>query len=141
MDSVEMTKPEPGLRSGAEPMPVSCCPPFSPVQLQRGLLRSWIGNRYVLAIVGLAIAGSALALGWSWLTAVGAAPLIVSTAPSLVMCAVGGCMMCRRNPGAIAPSTPPTDTPRPASPQPTDVGDLSGDGIAARVEHFIKKTA
>jgi hypothetical protein len=96
-------------------MTSSCGTPFSPIQLSRGVLRSWIGNRYVLAIVGLAVAGSGLALGWSWLTAIGIAPLIVSTAPCLVMCAVGACMMCRRNPGATAPSAPPTDTPRPAS--------------------------
>ena len=115
MDSVEVAKPEPGLRSAAGPMPVSCCPPFSPIQLPRGLLRSWIGNRYVLALVGLAIAGSGLALGWSWLTAVSVAPLIVSTAPCLVMCAVGACMMCRRGPIATAPSAPPTETIRPAS--------------------------
>jgi hypothetical protein len=115
MDSVEMTKPKPALRSVAGPMLVSCCPPFSPIQLPRGVLRSWIGNRYVLAIVGLAVAGSGLALGWSWLTAVGIAPLIVSTAPCLVMCAVAACVMCRRNPVGITPSAAPTDTPPPAS--------------------------
>ena len=115
MDSAEMTKPEAAVRSVAGPMPVSCCPPFSAIELPRGVLRSWLGNRYVLTIVGLAIAGSGLTLGWSWLTAIGVAPLILSTAPCLVMCAVGACVMCRRNPGAIAPSAPSTDTAPAAS--------------------------
>jgi hypothetical protein len=57
--------------------------------------RSWIGDRRVLAIAGLAIAVTGLALGWNWLAAVGIAPLIVSAAPCLVMCALGLCMMGR----------------------------------------------
>jgi hypothetical protein len=111
MDSVEVTKPAPALRSAAAPMPVSRCPPFSPIQLPRGVLRSWIGNRYVMAIVGLAVAGSGLALGWSWLTAVGIAPV----APCLVMCAVCLGMMCRHSQGGAAPSAPPTGAPPPTS--------------------------
>jgi hypothetical protein len=97
-------------------MPVSCCPPFSRLQLPPGSLRSWIGNRYVLTIGGLAVAGSGLALGWSWLTAIGIAPLIVSVAPCLVMCAVCLGVMCRRNPGAIGgPSVAPTVASPPAT--------------------------
>jgi len=87
---------------------MACCPPFSPLQLPRGALRSWIGNRYVLAAVGLAIAGSGLALGWGWLAAVGVAPLIVSVAPYLVMCAVCLGVMCRQ-------SAPPTGARPPTS--------------------------
>jgi hypothetical protein len=44
---------------------------------------------------GLAVAGSGLALGWDWLTAVGITPLIVSVAPCLLMRALGLCMMGR----------------------------------------------
>jgi hypothetical protein len=102
MDSVEMTKPEPALRCVVGPMTVSCCPPFSPIQLPRGVLRSWIGNRYVLGVVGLVVVGSGLALGWGWLTAVGIAPVIVSVAPCLVMCAVCLGMMCRHSQGGVA---------------------------------------
>lgn len=66
------------------------------VQIERGAVLAWLGNRYVLAAVGLAVVGAGLALGWGWLTAVGIAPIIVSVAPCLVMCAFGVCMMCRR---------------------------------------------
>jgi hypothetical protein len=121
MDSVQMTKSEsvpaaPALRSGPLPMPMSCCAPFSRVQLPPGALRSWIGNRYVLAVVGLALVGSGLALGWGWLTAIGIAPVIVAVAPCLVMCAVCLGMMCRHGQGGAAPSAPPTDAPPPSNP-------------------------
>jgi protein SCO1/2 len=58
-------------------------------------LRSWVGDRRVLAVAGLAVTGTGLGLGWDWLTAVGVAPLIVSAAPCLLMCALGLCMMGR----------------------------------------------
>src|SRR5438046_8450267 len=78
-----------------------------------GLLRSWIGDRRLLVVAGLAVIGTGLALGWGWLAAVGVAPLIVSAAPCLVMCALGLCMMgkgqqaCSSQPtqGAGQPST------------------------------------
>jgi len=84
-----------------------------------GLLRSWIGDRRLLVVAGLAVIGTGLALGWGWLAAVGVAPLIVSAAPCLVMCALGVCMMGRGQqvcssqpaPGAGEPPTradPPT---------------------------------
>jgi hypothetical protein len=60
-----------------------------------GLLRSWIADRRLLAVARLAIIGAGLALGWGWLAAVGVAPVIVSAAPCLVMCALGLCMMGR----------------------------------------------
>ena len=92
MYSAEMTKPEPAVRSVAAPMPVSCCPPFSAIELPRGVLRSWLGNRYVLTIVGLAIAGSGLTLGWSWLTAIGV------EMPGLVIPGIGTCSTPVRSP-------------------------------------------
>jgi hypothetical protein len=77
-------------------------------------------DRRVLAGAGLAVAGSGLALGWDWLTAVGVAPLIVSAAPCLLMCALGLCMMGRghpansRSPGEV-PGEPANSTDREAS--------------------------
>ena len=58
-------------------------------------MRSWMRDRRVLAVAGLGIIGGGLALGWDWLAAVGVAPLIVSAAPCLIMCALGLCMMGR----------------------------------------------
>lgn len=67
--------------------------------LGRGLrtaARSCLGNRWTL----LAFAAFALGMGlyfggWGWLVAVGAAPVILSTLPCLIMCGFGVCMMCR----------------------------------------------
>jgi hypothetical protein len=82
--------------------------------------RSWIGDRRVLAIAALAIAVTGLALGWNWLAAVGIAPLIVSAAPCLVMCALGLCMMGRgqqagSNQSAQGAAELPTRTDPPAA--------------------------
>jgi len=85
------------------------------------VFRSWIGDRRVLAVAGLAIAATGLAIGWDWLTGVGIAPLIVSAAPCLIMCALGLCMMggnhraCSSQPAPGA-SEPPTRTDPSATP-------------------------
>jgi hypothetical protein len=83
----------------------SCC---STATFPSDVVRSWTRDRRVLAAAGLAVAGSGLMLGWDWLTAIGVAPLIVSAAPCLLMCALGLCMMGRghqANPGS--PVAPP----------------------------------
>ena len=86
-----------------------------------GLLRSWIGDRRLLVVAGLAVIGTGLALGWGWLAAVGVAPLIVSAAPCLVMCALGVCMMgrgqqaCSSQPAAGAGEPPTRADPPTAS--------------------------
>ena len=77
MQSIEIAKPTAGLLAND----------------RARTFRSWIGDRRVLAVAGLAIAFTGLALGWNWLAAVGIAPLIVSAAPCLLMCALGLCMM------------------------------------------------
>jgi hypothetical protein len=82
------------------------------MQPSGSLLRPWISDRRVLAVAGLAVTGTGLGLGWDWLTAVGVAPLIVSAAPCLIMCALGLCMMGRNrqassNPPATGAVEPP----------------------------------
>ena len=119
MDGIEVTKPAP---APSTPMPrdapmVSCCATSS---FPPDVVRSWLRDRRVLAGAGVAVAGSGLALGWNWLTAVGVAPLIVSVAPCLLMCALGLCMMGRGhqgNPGRpeAAPDEPATPTDRTAA--------------------------
>ena len=55
-------------------------------------LRYYLGNRRgLLVLAGLVIA-SGLALNWSWLAAVGIAPILISLLPCLAMCALGLCM-------------------------------------------------
>jgi hypothetical protein len=61
------------------------------------LVRTWIRSPRGLIILAIALVGVGLALGWNWLVAVGAAPLILSLAPCAAMCALGVCMMARGN--------------------------------------------
>lgn len=49
------------------------------------------GRRGLIALGAVAIVGG-LAFNWSWLAAIGVAPLLVAMAPCLVMCALGVCM-------------------------------------------------
>lgn len=53
----------------------------------------WIRTRYGVAVGGIALAGAGLALGWDWLAAIGALPLLLSLLPCAAMCALGLCMM------------------------------------------------
>ncbi|RNF35091.1 hypothetical protein A7A09_008325 [Paracoccus methylarcula] len=55
----------------------------------------FLSGRRKLLILALIVIGAGAAFNWSWLTAVGAAPLILSLAPCAIMCAAGFCMMCR----------------------------------------------
>ncbi|QDI74416.1 MULTISPECIES: hypothetical protein [Leisingera] len=69
-------------------------------------------GRRGLVIAAMAIIGAGTALNWGWLTAIGAAPLILSLAPCAVMCATGYCVMCKSK-GCDAQKTPtsePVDT-------------------------------
>lgn len=60
-----------------------------------------------LVLVAIAVVGAGLALNWSWLTAIGAAPLILSLAPCAVMCATGYCVMCKsKSKGCDADKSP-----------------------------------
>jgi hypothetical protein len=99
MKSLEIARPQAGFSIGG----------------WAGTLHPWVVNRWALTLAGLTLAGSGLTLGWSWLTAIGVAPLIVAAAPCLVMCAVGACVMCRSNPGANTSSAAPTETSPPVS--------------------------
>ena len=49
-------------------------------------------GRRGFVISALALIGAGLALNWGWLSAVGAAPLILALAPCAAMCASGLCM-------------------------------------------------
>ncbi|SFP84338.1 hypothetical protein SAMN04488047_11435 [Tranquillimonas alkanivorans] len=60
-------------------------------------------------LTALAVVGGGAALNWGWLTAIGAAPLILSLAPCAAMCALGLCM--RGGSSACAKSKTPAAKP------------------------------
>ncbi len=55
-------------------------------------LRSRLGRRGLIA-VGVLVVAAGLALNWSWLVAIGVAPLLLTALPCVAMCALGICMM------------------------------------------------
>jgi hypothetical protein len=55
-------------------------------------LRTRLGTRG-LVILGTAVIAVGLALNWSWLVAIGVAPLLLTVLPCVAMCALGLCMM------------------------------------------------
>lgn len=55
-------------------------------------VRSRLGMRGLAILAAVPIAAG-MALNWSWLVAVGVAPLILTALPCVVMCAIGICMM------------------------------------------------
>jgi hypothetical protein len=72
-------------------------------------LRTRLGTRGLI-IVGTAVIAVGLALNWSWLVAIGAAPLLLTALPCVAMCAVGLCMMPK---GGNSPEQQAADDARP----------------------------
>ncbi len=65
---------------------------LSLAQTTRALLLHYLGSRKVLAVLAVAVIGAGLAFNWSWLVAVGIAPILLALAPCAAMCALGLCM-------------------------------------------------
>ena len=59
-------------------------------------LRIPFGRRGVI-LLSFAVVATGATLNWSWLTAVGAAPLILALVPCAVMCGLGLCMRGKSN--------------------------------------------
>lgn len=55
-------------------------------------LRYYLGRRRVLIPAAIAIVGGGLLLNWSWVVAIGLAPLLLAILPCAAMCALGLCM-------------------------------------------------
>ena len=68
-------------------------------------LADWNGARRLrfdrrgLILAAMSLSGAGIALNWGWLTAVGAAPLVLALAPCAVMCGLGLCMKGGSRPG------------------------------------------
>lgn len=68
-------------------------------------------RRQLFMLAGLAAVSAGAFFNWTWLSAVGAAPLILAFAPCAAMCALGMCMRgggsagCAKNDPAAKPDT------------------------------------
>ena len=54
--------------------------------------RYYLGNRRALVILAIVALVGDVALNWSWLVAVGIAPILLTALPCLIMCGLGLCM-------------------------------------------------
>ncbi|HEX9789687.1 MAG TPA: hypothetical protein VGA60_03405 [Kiloniellales bacterium] len=54
--------------------------------------RYYLGGRSGLILLAVAVLGVGAMLNWSWLVAIGVAPLLLVLAPCAAMCALGLCM-------------------------------------------------
>lgn len=55
--------------------------------------KSWLDGRRGMIVLAALVAAAGIASGWSWLVAVGVAPILLSLLPCAAMCALGLCMM------------------------------------------------
>jgi hypothetical protein len=76
-------------------------------QLILGVLRGLAGDRRALIGAGVLALVLGAAFNWSWLIAVGVAPVLLAVLPCAAMCALGLCAMSmnRSSPGATSPAT------------------------------------
>jgi hypothetical protein len=66
---------------------------MAPVALDQSSTVARLGrNHLVLGGIALTLLAAGLAWQWSWLVAIGVAPLALSAAPCAAMCALGICM-------------------------------------------------
>jgi len=56
------------------------------------LLKHWLRGRRGWLVIGSAVIGGGLWMGWPALVAAGVAPLLLSVLPCVAMCALGLCM-------------------------------------------------
>lgn len=80
-------------------------------------VRSIIGrlgrNRLLVGGAAVALIAAGLIWQWSWLVAIGVAPLLLSAAPCVAMCALGLCMHRMSGPaGVVEKQTSETPSPQ-----------------------------
>ncbi len=54
--------------------------------------RFWLSGRRIWWAAGTVVLMAGVALSWSWLVAIGLAPLLIAVLPCVAMCALGLCM-------------------------------------------------
>ncbi len=66
--------------------------------LRHGLyaVRARLGTRGLLILAAVVVAAG-LAINWSWVVAIGLAPILLAVLPCAAMCALGLCMMPKRD--------------------------------------------
>jgi hypothetical protein len=86
----------------------------SATSIAPAILKRLGSKRVLLGVLALVLIGVGLAWQWSWLVAIGVAPLLVSAAPCVAMCALGLCMhrMCNSTGSATPNGTSQNSSPQ-----------------------------
>ena len=103
--------------------------PTTSQSLGRDLLfaaRYYLGGRRGLLLLGAIAAVAGVASSWSWLVAAGIAPLLLSVAPCVAMCALGLCMHRATGNSCAAQKGAPDSDRLPASGPPAEVSSTGG---------------
>jgi len=82
---------------------------LSTVRDRLAMVHARLGTRGLILVAILAVAAAGYS-NWGWLVAIGLAPIILGVLPCAAMCAMGLCMMPKRNAPA-ATSAPTNDQP------------------------------
>ncbi|EFI53093.1 hypothetical protein [Afipia sp. 1NLS2] len=78
----------------------------------RSIISRFGRNRLLVGGAALALIAAGLIWQWSWLVAIGVAPLLLSAAPCVAMCALGLCMHRMSSPTGAA-ENPTSERPSP----------------------------
>jgi hypothetical protein len=89
------------------------------------------GRRGLLILGGVALVGG-LAFNWSWLVAVGIAPLLIAALPCVAMCALGLCMSRMSGQSCSTNAAPETKAAPTTEDMPTEVRAVPEDISLAR---------
>jgi hypothetical protein len=86
----------------------------SAASITPAILKRLGSKRALLGVLALALIGAGLAWQWSWLAAIGVAPLLISAAPCVAMCALGLCMhrMCNHSGSTESNGTSQNSSPQ-----------------------------
>lgn len=80
-------------------------------------LPPWLTKQRAIILIGGAAILAGSALNWGWLTAVGAAPILLALLPCAAMCALGLCMKGSSKNTCSAGSASIAEPPRPGEQQ------------------------
>jgi hypothetical protein len=108
-------------------------------RLGLNLARYYLGNRWVLVVLGAGVLVAGIGLNWSWLVAAGIAPILLSTLPCLVMCGLGLCMLCRSSEKQTA-ARDAADAATPSAPLAVAKMDNPAPGAASCCDEHINET-
>lgn len=81
----------------------SCC--AIPKKTPSRKLPVWATRKHLMLLGGAVVVGG-MAFNWSWLTAIGVAPILLALAPCGIICAFGFCAMGMKNTPAAPTASP-----------------------------------